>query len=371
MGGMMAPARGGLFLSVAALLAAPPVPGARPKSKTVVVDCKKGESLAAALGEEAEDLIVEVHGLCSEDTKVLRGNVTIRGIDPAVDGIRGVTKARSASPVGGTTAALEVRGSGVVLEKLRLTGGALYGLLVVGSQGTEVRNCRLVENGELGASFTGASAAVVYDTIFSGNGAGGARVNRSSVVNFRGCALRDNPSPGAGIGLEAINGGRALLEDSRLQGLVGVNAMNGGMVSLSASEVEGASVGLSVKGLGHLELTNVALRGAIAASSRSLVVLKGVDQIANPRKNTVVADSTLQLLNASPTGSESGEGGTVGTSLLGPTEVRQFSRLIFQGDSLHSGDLTCSSGGDAFCSDPARVEGTVADCRSCRPKPAQ
>src|SRR5262245_63462592 len=272
---MMAPTRGGLVFSVAALLAAPPVPGARPKSKTVVVDCRKGESLAAALAEEAEDLIVEVRGLCSEDTKVVRGNVTIRGTDPAVDGIRGVTKSR-ASSVAGTTAALEVRASGVVLEKLRVTGGALYGLLVVGSQGTEVRNCRLQENGELGASFTGASAAMVYDTIFSGNGAGGARVNRSSVVNFRGCTFRDNASPGAGIALEAINGGRALLEDSRLQGLVGVNAMNGGMVSLSASEVEGASVGLSVKGLAHLELTNVALRGAIAASSRSLVVLKGV-----------------------------------------------------------------------------------------------
>jgi hypothetical protein len=367
----MSPANGIVFLSVAALLAAPPLPSAKPKSKTVVVDCRKGESLASALAEEAEDLIVEVRGLCNEDTKVLRGNVTIRGTDPALDGIRGVTKARAASAVGGTTAALEVRGSGVVVEKLRVTGGALYGLLVVGSQGTEVRNCRLQENGELGASFTGGSAAVVYDTTFAGNGAGGARVNRSSVVNFRGCTFRDNPAPGAGIGLEAINGGRALLEDSRLQGLVGVNAMNGGMVSLSASDVEGASVGLSVKGLGHLELTNVALRGAIAASSRSLVVLRGVDQIANPRKNTVVADSTLQLLNASPSGSETGDGGTVATSLLGPTEVRQFSRMIFQGDALHSGDLTCSSGGDAFCTDPGKVAGSVADCPSCRPKPAQ
>jgi hypothetical protein len=368
-GRTMSPTNGMVVLGVAALLAA--APAKVPKSKTVVVDCRKGESLAAALGEEAEQLIVEIHGICSEDTKVLRGNVTIRGTDPAVDGIRGVAKAGSASSLGATTAALEVRGSGVVIEKLRLTGGALYGLLVVGSQGTEVRNCRLVENGELGASFTGASAAVVYDTTVSGNGAGGVRVNRSSVVNFRGCALRDNPSPGAGIGLEAINGGRALLDDSRVQGLVGVNVMNGGMVGLSASEVEGASVGLSVKGLGHMELTNVALRGAIAASSRSLVVLRGVDQIANSRKNTVVADSTLQLLNASSAGSETGEAGAVGTSLLGPTEVRQFSRLIFQGDALLSGDLTCSSGGDAFCADPGKVAGTVADCRSCRPKPAQ
>ena len=362
---------GSFVLALTAVLAAHAAPASKvPKSKTVVVDCRKGEALAAALAEEAEELIVEVRGLCSEDTKVLRGNVTIRGSDPAVDGIRGVTKSAS-SALGATTAALEVRGSGVVIERLRLTGGALYGLLVVGSQGTEVRNSRLVDNGELGANFTGASAAVVTDTTFSGNGAGGARVNRSSIVNFRGCTFRDNPGAGGGIGLEALNGGRALLDDSRLAGLVGVSAMNGGMVSLSASEVDGASVGLSVKGLGHLELTNVALRGAISASSRSLVVLKGVDQIANSRKNTVVADSTLQLLNASPGGSETSEGGTVGTSLLGPTEVRQFSRLIFQGDALLSGDLTCSSGGDAFCTDPTRVEGTVADCRSCRPKPAQ
>src|SRR5262249_43969506 len=157
------------------------------------------------------------------------------------------TKATASSPAGATTAALEVRGSGVLIEKLRITGGALYGLLVVGSQDTEVRGCRFVENGELGASFTGGSAAVVSASTFSGNGAGGARVNRSSVVEFRDCLLRDNPSSGAGVGLEVMNGGRASLEESRLFGLVGVSAVNGAMVSLATSSVEGASLALNVR----------------------------------------------------------------------------------------------------------------------------
>lgn len=350
----------------------PAVEGAKvPKSKTVVVDCRKGETVSSALQDEAEELIIEIRGTCREDVRVLRSNVTLRGLDPTVDGIRGVAKAAKAPALGATSAALEVRGSSVVLEKLRVAGGALYGLLAVGSQGVEVRSCRFVENAELGANFTGATAAVVSDTTFSGNGAGGVRVNRSSVVNFRGCVLGDNPSSGAGIGLEAMNGGRAFVEDSRVFGLVGVSAQNGAMVALTSSSVEGASLGLSVKSLGHLDLTDVALRGAISAVSKSLVTLRGVNQIASPRKNSLAADSTLHLMNTLQPETTAGESATVGTSLLGPTEVRQFSRVIFQGDALHAGDLTCSSGGDVFCQDPGKVAGTITNCASCRVKVAR
>ena len=59
-------------------------------SRTIRVDCTKGQSIQAAIDKNAGSIIVEIRGICSENVLIDGREVTLRGSDPTVDGIRGV-----------------------------------------------------------------------------------------------------------------------------------------------------------------------------------------------------------------------------------------------------------------------------------------
>ena len=136
-----------LFLLCACLLmpAAPtPSVAARASAGTLKVNCHKGESVNKALAKDpdAASLVVEISGLCKENVVVTRDRVTLRGADPATDGIQAAGNTEQ------TDAAVWVRGAQlVVVENLKLTGG-FTGLLAteVSVPHLRVNNCRLEGN---------------------------------------------------------------------------------------------------------------------------------------------------------------------------------------------------------------------------------
>ena len=59
---------------------------------TETVDCSKGDSITTAIerNPDAESVLVEIRGVCTEAVVIRRDNVTLRGADPAMDGVRGL-----------------------------------------------------------------------------------------------------------------------------------------------------------------------------------------------------------------------------------------------------------------------------------------
>lgn len=68
-------------------------------TKTVTVDCSKGQSINAALDDKSEELVVEVEGFCHEKVVIRRSGVTLRGSDPALDGIVGPAAGPAGEPL--------------------------------------------------------------------------------------------------------------------------------------------------------------------------------------------------------------------------------------------------------------------------------
>ena len=74
-----------LMVASLALIASP----VAAKEKTIQVDCSKGQSINQALRDKAEELIIQISGMCQERVVVTRDNVTLIGSDPVTDGVTG------------------------------------------------------------------------------------------------------------------------------------------------------------------------------------------------------------------------------------------------------------------------------------------
>src|SRR6185503_4060518 len=86
---------------------------------TVKVDCAKGDTINAALASnpKVQRLTIEISGMCHENVVVTRDRVTLRGSDPAHDGIQAAENTEF------TDAALWVRAAALfTVENLTLTG---------------------------------------------------------------------------------------------------------------------------------------------------------------------------------------------------------------------------------------------------------
>src|SRR5688572_12526718 len=146
-----------IFLTIACLTiptATAPSAAAQAPAATEKVDCSKGESINKALSKHqgAGSLVVELTGMCQENVVVTRDRVTLRGTDPATDGIQAVGNVEQ------TDAAVWVRSAQLVtLENLKLTGG-FTGLLATDTNVPFllVINCRLDGNVQWGAQLEAA-----------------------------------------------------------------------------------------------------------------------------------------------------------------------------------------------------------------------
>lgn len=338
-----------------------------PKDKTtgtVTVDCTKGDSINLALTKSptVRNLTIEISGFCTENVVVTRDHVTLRGTNPANDGIQ----ADLSDEI--TDVALWVRGAELVtVENLKLTGG-FSGLLAsnIGLTNLHLINCRLEGNSAYGAQLQGALVQA-DDTTFSTNGNINAGIFSGSRLQCTNCTIA-NPAGSGPLGTTRVNvfaftANRVLLFSSTLT--------NGGITSddslilVTDSTVSGVPPGgntVFAFGSSAVVLTRVTINGSMQFNQGANVQLLGVAQTTTI--NNQMDDSAyVRIGDASPA---AGGPPSIPSTLRGFT-MRNFTRVSLLQTSHITGNFNCSQGADAFCTTPANISGT-SNCGQC-PKP--
>lgn len=332
--------------------------------KTTVVDCSKGDSINEALKSDADELVVEVRGFCSEAVVLERDGVTLRGSDPTTDGIV------SPGPLAGFTAPevpLTVRdGEGFVIENLALRGG-WNGIRVRGSlydrTGARVTtgrlvNCRVVDNVQ--------SGVVVYD----------------AYVQLEGVVIAGTGgSPGAGIGLTVQRGWVAGSENTFADNASwGIWAQVGSLVSLESTDVTAGTGGLGIVVQDHSKvrlsagstLTTGATGRAVEAGAYSYVFLSGTGAEQMPFSGQLLAydKGMIWLLRATQTGPPSASNAfdydaqleAFRSTLEGSLVVGHFAKALLELSSAVHGEVLCNSAGDAWLDGSVTVSDGVHGC---------
>jgi len=198
-------------------------------SKTIRVDCSKGQSINAALADKSDVLIVEFSGECYETVVIPRGSVTLRGVsdDAAIvgPGLGAPTPGLfGVSVVGCSNVALESFGTSGWLSGIDVKDGASVALLQIAatanSRGLRVDTGASVtitdstfESVDRGIQAWSSSTVKFNGTVRANGGAIGVLVsNGSSLIAGASCLLEVNNHSGAGLQLQ--QGSSALLVGS-------------------------------------------------------------------------------------------------------------------------------------------------------------
>lgn len=348
-----------LVVAAQALLLLFTLPVQAKPTKTIAVDCSKGESINKALKDSADELIVEISGLCDEVVNIRRSYVTLRGADPHLDGV--VTYKRIPAVI----AVVVLTAANVTFENLRLTGYN-SGLAVDLAFGVTCRNCRLEGSGYAGV-VVAAGRLLMEDTVVTGNASRGIVVENGGHLTCHRCSLAGNGPEGLGRAVQVQEGSEAWLFDSTVAGNPAIFARGGGNLwvfgSASAegltSRIEavpdssGFGSALRVVQNSSVSIRETRIVGPLSLGQMSFVSVDGGQQTleAFANANSVHEGSMLTVL------SEAG--------LAGDLYLSDFSKAVFhQGTSL-AGSLFCASASDAFCEAPvASIQGT-SNCDRC------
>jgi hypothetical protein len=289
------------------------------------VDCNKGQTINNALNRPAVELTIEISGICIEDVEITRTNVTLRGADPLVDGIR-------SDPSGFMRQALTLRNTSFVyIENLKLTG-ANNGIGINNSFGVYLVNCRLEDNEFAGAIVgTGSGSVHFTDTVVAApNPPEGARLSR---------------------GIWATNGSNATCTNCAIQDYwYALRASTGSQITVDGGSITGTQYALGVFANSTSFVVGATLDGRIRMFDKSSTTLIGVNQINAPSSNQLRTGSILVASG--------------GTTLVGPTFVSGFTNVALFDTSSISGDMQCSSGGDAYCDSPLTATSS-SNCGQC------
>lgn len=358
--------------------------GAVKQAKQVVVDCAKGESVQAAIDKGSPPLVVEVRGVCHENVSLRGKEVTLRGIDPATDGIQGVETTPPA------LAALTVfYVDGAAIENLSISGGPAIGVATWFSHVT-MTNVRVVGNGATGVHVSSSSLLAASASTVSQNGGHGINVQRGGTLAGSALTVAENALRGITVSSPTFNsctgctvtgngrfaggssqGGVLTFLDSVVGGGDGLVSNLGGYVDIDCvSAGTGQPCGLTASRFavvaflgGHAALFAAGdFSGSVLADDRGHVFYFGARQLAG--ENIVTAFGTLWAtpFQAAP--------GVFHQSHLGETHVDGFARALLDGETVVEGDIHCDRAGDVWL-DPGVVvtPGTTIDGCEHAPPP--
>ncbi len=330
---------------------------------TVSVDCNNGKSINKALGQHpnAQSLIVEIQGMCTENVVVTRDRVTLRGTSPSSDGIQAEINATQMD------AALWVRGAHqVAVENLKLTGG-FAGLLAseVSTPSLKMTNCRSEGNAAYGVLLQ-SSLVEITDTVLTSNGNFNAGVFASSRMACLRCSISDPLGSGALGTLKnnilGLSGPNVIVVESTLTN--GGIQLTNGFLQVIDSTIDAPAPIASVSGAQSIiNLIRVQVSGFMRFTASSSAVLSAVTQPGTGTINLADDNSFVRIANASPA---TGGPPTIPSSVQG-FNVQNFSSGSLIANSQVNGNLNCGPGANAFCANPANVSGT-SNCALC-PKP--
>lgn len=309
--------------------------------RSVVVDCRGSKTIAQALEEPAEELIVEVRGVCQENVVVDRDRVTLRGRNPQGDGIR------SASP-GSREPTLLIRGArGVTIENLGISDAGWDGLRVLSAHDQiEINNCRLQDNANWGGSIID-STVTLNGVRVSRNGRdvsdvaqGGLMVARGSMATCNDCSIEANPQTGSNVGAVVYSNSALTLNGGNAEGRIAVLAQLHSSASLSDVALAASEWAFQANHYGNVRVLGGELAGSFLGLGHSTIRLYGATQLENPVGNLVTEASTLL--------GDDREGTEIGTTLSGLTQVSEFSNGKLLGGTVAE-DLVCSLEARVFC----------------------
>jgi hypothetical protein len=345
-----------LLLGIApASTSAMPPPEASPKGgkagpKTVSVDCSRNQSIQAALADKAAELIVEIEGFCHEKVVVARGSVTLRGVDPALDGIDGdgvdlqgdlgLVMVMEADQTAGLPAT--PLNQSLTLENLTIRNSAAVGLVVVDST-VGMTNVHVVDNGNTGAHVTSSSFIVAADSHFSGNAAFGVRTQRNASFNCDSCTIEDNGTWGMSVALNGI----AFLSGSSVSGTRAAQAFDGGKLTLVGSSVAATNRAL-FSWNAAIEVETISVDGPIWAGQQSSIYAWGLTQNTNAGINLFYSGASLHA-----------EGDP--SAFVGNTTFESFAHGVVYEDASFD-VLQCTSGGEFACNGNVTANSTTCGC---------
>jgi hypothetical protein len=338
------------------------------KAKTVTVDCANGQSIQAAIDQNAPPLEIEVRGICQENVEIRGKQVTLRGGDPLVDGIQGVT--------GSTT--------GAALSILYVDGARIEGLAIGDGPGTGVgmwfshvtmQGCRIAGNASTGVLVSSGSVLNARGITVAEN-ARGLQVQRGGFTFCGGCTFTDN----TGFAAVATNGGLLSLLSSVVAGRDGIIALNDSYADIDCvsdpSIDHPCSMAATRRAVAGFSAT-VALFGAgdftgqVVADDRGHAFVLGARQTAagknlagNDIPNVVFNFGTLW---ATPFVDEADVAHP--SRLMGDTFVEGFGRALLDDGTEIDGQVACSRAGDAWADAGVVLTpgSAIADCEHAPP----
>lgn len=329
---------------------------------SVKVDCGHGQRISTALGQHpnAQNLTVEIQGMCNENVVITRDGVTLTGTDPMSDGIQAAT---NTTPI---DAALWVRSAHqVTVQNLKLTGG-FAGLLATETSTPHLRvvNCRLEGNTNYGVTLE-SSLLQAEDTVFTSNNFINAAAFLGSRFQCTRCTLSD---PGGGIGqnirtnLLAFRGADVVVANTTFAN-GGVSSQGATVIILDSTISGFGPSGPSVTdNQGTVNLIRVQVSGPMQFLSGSNSSLSGVTQTSTI-PNSLASSAFVRVSDASPV---TGGPPSIPSNVLSFI-LRDFSNLSLTQTSQITGNLNCAAGANAFCVNAGNVSGS-SNCALC-PKP--
>lgn len=321
----------------------PPSGPKGPPEKTVTVDCSQGKTIANALQAAAESLVIEIRGICDEDVYLNRSDVTLRGSDPNVDGIRGVKPA----DVPGGVLTVE-RANSIVIENLAILDGLRDGVVLLDVGSVQVFNSRIVGHARNGLFSIDGNFVRVFDTEIE---AARWAVAAGDDAFCTRCTIHG----GAAAWID-FSGQQGINDSTLTSDSIGVWSQVDGHLSVARSTID--APGLVAVSLENavLNLTDTTIdSGWMYCGNQSSLTLRNSQQNSNLAGFNLFEQQALVSLFD-------------GSRLEGLQILLYFSNIAIDdgpsGSSVVDGDLACGSASDAWCPSAA-VNVTGASCGQC------
>ena len=333
-------------------------------AKPIQVDCTKGSSVQSAIDKNPGTIVIEIRGVCTENVSVENRQVTLRGLDPANDGI--------VSP--NTTSALFIADSNsFVIENLSLSNNPGQALQVWDSF-VAMTNCVLSNNNS--ATGPGSSALLITtdsfvdatNLVMANNHRNASLTHSGSSFFCHDCDVTNN----AGFAAVANGGATVSLLRSVVTGRFGIRTFRDAYADIdciSETSAHPCSMQVTGRALQAFDGSVAALYGAgdftgqVDASDRAVAVLYGARQLATgqpghgPARNFasyfghIYANASFDVVPA------------LQSRILG-TDANHFGRILITEDTEVAGTIQCDSGGDAWL-DPSVIAGPGSGITGC------
>ena len=326
------------------------MPSADRSVPVLEVDCDRGGRLVRAL-RRAKRLLgpveIEIRGICEESVLIDRPQLTLRGADPAADGIRGDGRLINTLMLDSVW--------NVRIENLSVYGLDPFTRTAVGigeSFGIRIVNCQF-EGTLFGAIVNRSNLGIEASTLLGGSA--GLRISSGGGAFCDRCTLSDGGLGGRAL---VVDNARITVEDSSLEGTSAVVVGTGGSATVRRSSLRalpnslGRVRAITVFHASRLVLEGSSIEGAVFATDKSLIRLDDVTQrfeLPGPESHGLRLDSVLRTLGS--------------TTLEGDLALSDLGQAILTDGTALGGDLICDPTSEAWCLGGVSVGGS--NCAKC------